>query len=154
MRDFQRLQRVNFLKNLQKPQRRNCKKQAINEVTQKTLQTFPVTRNHVGALSFKTGTSLATIPIRSGLRLLSIVSTETSQNMQISRDQLDPSKAPAKTPTTKYGCPYHLTTQHNLYASFHNHQSQELISLLTRRKQQQREIWLVCHQLQHHKFQQ
>ena len=86
-------------------------KTSQDKVCPTTLPT--VTRNHVGALSFKTGTSLATIPIRSGLRLLSIVSTETSQNMQISRDQLDPSKALAKTPTIKYGLsvPSHNTTK-------------------------------------------
>ena len=83
-----------------------------------TQTTSPTTvpRNHVGSPSFKAGTSLATIPIRSGLRLLSIVSTETSQNLHISKasgNQSDPFKATPRTPTTKSGLsvPPHNTSK-------------------------------------------
>lgn len=83
-----------------KPEITNTSKEQVCLI-QTTLPTT-VTRNQVGSLNLATGPSLATIPIRSGLRLLSIVSTETSQNLQISRDQPDPSKALAKTPATNY----------------------------------------------------
>lgn len=73
--------------------------------TQTTTAT-PVTRYQVGSLGFKTATPITTVPIRSGLRLLSIISTESAPNVQITATptakQLPDISIP-KVPSTKDG---------------------------------------------------
>ena len=90
----------------------------------RTTTATPVTRYQVGSLGFKTATPITTVPIRSGLRLLSIISTESAPNVQITATPT-PTQLPdisiPKVPSTKDGVPvsdYYQSYQQSLLQTY------------------------------------